>query len=240
MNHKNKLKILRKQLPISIKHGLELLNQTNGNIEEATQLFKDFTFKQLNSKMKLNSEIVQNLLFETNYNLELAIEKAEKLQFSPSEIILRKSISNREKIDFIVTQIEQENNLIRKYITHTKEELAQLSFHRKVIVTLYDWLNNHESDYEFNIGCGLMKTSCYYIEIIFKMPKLSNAVLNADKLYDEIVIPWNSEMKLYYESKKQLKEDKQFKNNLKIFISKRVELYEKMIEFIKENISKFP
>jgi hypothetical protein len=42
-----------------------------------------------------------------------------------------------------------------------------------------------------------MEISCDYIEIIFKMPKLSNAVLDADHLYNEIVIPWDREIELY-------------------------------------------
>ncbi len=82
MNHKIELKKLRKQFPISIKQGLKLLNQTNGNIEKATQLFKEITFEQLNSKTRLDSKIIQQFLKETNYNLELALKKAEKIRFS--------------------------------------------------------------------------------------------------------------------------------------------------------------
>lgn len=245
MKYKPQLKTLRKKLPISIKQGLKLLNQTNGNIEAATQLFKEITFEQLNSKIELKPETAQNLLLETNYNLDLALKKAEKIRFSTTEIILRKSINNRDKIGYIVSRIEQDDNLTRRYITYTKEELEHLSFYKKVVVTLFSWIDDHENTFEFDIGGQLTTDACHYINDIFEMPYLAEIVKKADKLFDEIVLPWyrgmsSEESRKRSKSLSNLQKDSLFEDYKSIFIKGRQELYEKLIEFIEVNIGEFP
>lgn len=116
MEHKEQLERLRQQIPISIRHGLKLLQQTNGDIHQAQALFELELIQVVINKIAVSPEIAKEHLLACNYDIAGTIDRIDEARFSLSERILRKHKHNKEEaLALIVHQVEATENIQRKF-----------------------------------------------------------------------------------------------------------------------------
>lgn len=107
MDYREKIKLLRVNLPIGIKHAEKLLQRTSGNIDSAKQLFKTEMINIFIQKTFIDKEQANIYLENSNYDLGLAIQLYEKDKYNIAELCLKKYRSKKEALYRLLISIEQ-------------------------------------------------------------------------------------------------------------------------------------
>jgi hypothetical protein len=89
-NLKDQLVLLRQRIPIGLRHGQVLLENTNGNIDEAEHLFKKETIATLIEKTGVSHDTAKLHLEKNKYDIASALKAIDEEQHSLSERILRR------------------------------------------------------------------------------------------------------------------------------------------------------
>ncbi|SEW17406.1 hypothetical protein [Chitinophaga arvensicola] len=104
---------LRQQIPIGIRHGLTLLQQTGGDIVQAKALFEEEMTLLIVKKASVSPDVAKEHLLACKYDIASALTRIDEGRFSLSERILKK-YNKEEALDLIVRQIEITENIQRK------------------------------------------------------------------------------------------------------------------------------
>lgn len=114
MQYKEELDLLRQQIPIGIRHGLNLLDRTNGDIHLARSLFEDELIAIIIGKTSVLPEVAQRHLVAANYDIAKALGSIDDERFTLPERILRKSKDNKEEaLSLLARNLEDAKNLKR-------------------------------------------------------------------------------------------------------------------------------
>ncbi|MET3875399.1 hypothetical protein [Chitinophaga sp. OAE865] len=139
--YKEQLHLLRQQIPIGIRQGIQLLNQTNGDVDEARLIFEANLVAVIIDKTAVTADIARKYLITHNYDIPQTIASINAERFTLSERILQRSKNNKEDaLTLIVQSIETASSIQRKFWLPL-EELTYLSPPVYCLLVLHDFLN---------------------------------------------------------------------------------------------------
>ncbi|MBS0026054.1 hypothetical protein ACTJJ0_10910 [Chitinophaga sp. 22321] len=186
MQYKEEFDLLRQQIPIVIRHGLNLLSKSNGNINEARRWFEEEMIQVIIHKTSVSPEVAQKHLLACEYDIARTIAGIDEERFTLSERILRKAKDNKEKaLDLIGHNLEDAKKIERKYWLKL-DELEQLSPVQYCLLAVKEWLDYE--DYE-GFSCAVyfyLDIAAQQIEEQLLLPELANGLRAARKISNEL------------------------------------------------------
>ncbi|HEY9262749.1 hypothetical protein [Chitinophaga sp.] len=241
MQYKEELDLLREQIPIGIRHGLNLLDKTSGDINLARSLFENELTEIIISKTSASKEVAHKHLLAANYDVAKTLVSIDEERFTLPERILRKSKGNKEEaLSLLARNLEDAKNLKRDYWL-ALDQLPDLSAVQYCLLVVKEWL-----DYEDYEG---FDTAIYFyldivtaqIEVQLLFPEVASYLKTAKKRSDEII-------EQYKHKKPKCKSfhignvinvDAEFVRNGNGFKRSRATIIDRLYELVVNNISEF-
>ncbi|MGF6845625.1 hypothetical protein QFZ51_000860 [Chitinophaga sp. W3I9] len=238
MLHKESLALLRQQIPIGARHGLNLLNQTNGNVEQARLLFEAEMVQVIVNKTAVSPEIARKHLIIHNYDIAQTISSIDEERFTLSQRILKKAKNNKEEaLTLIVQSIESTENIQRKFWLPL-EELGHLPPHVYCLLILHDFLSYE--DWE-----GFSSAIYFHpdivvsqLETMLNLPQVADHLRIARKCSDEIYQQYKGQTESVIANK--MAGDAEFSQHESGFMAGRSLIVDRLYNMVVDNIGLFP
>ena len=241
MQYKEELDLLRQQIPIGIRHGLNLLTKSNGDINHARRLFENEMIEVVIAKTSVSPEIAEKHLLASEYDIAKALASVDEERFTLSERILQKTKGNKElALDLIGGNLEDAKKLKRNYWLKL-DELEGLSPVQYCLLVVKEWLDYE--DYE-----GFDDAIYFYADIVAQqieeqllLPELANGLRIARKLGDELFEQHKrkgSAKKLPLVSS-QLNENPVYISSRNRFKNSRLLLIDRLYDLVVNNVDQF-
>lgn len=187
MQFKEELDLLRQQIPVGIRNGLNLLDKTNGDINLARALFEDEFTEIVVGKSSVSREIAQKYLVAANYDIAKTFVSIDDERFTLPERILRKAKGNKERaLDLLGQNLEDAKGITRKYWL-TLDELQGLSTVQYCLLVVKEWLDYEDYegfDYALYFYLDIAATQ---IETQLLLPEVAGYLRAGKKRSDEII-----------------------------------------------------
>ncbi|MGH1519859.1 hypothetical protein [Chryseobacterium sp. JK1] len=240
--YKDKLEILQKRIPIGLRHGLTLLEKTNGNVEKAEEYFRNEMVTLTANKTNVTNDIALKHLVKNNFDIGLTIKSIDEERYTLTELILRKYGNRKEEaLDKIMYAIEETHSIERQFWLkfHDLKELSSETF---CLLTLMEWINYE--DYEsFEIALSFeLETVTQQLENKLALAELANSLRRANEIQKLLYEKNNTDKGIenYILATNQLRENKEYQKYETNYKEQRSLLIERLYEFVSANIDKFP
>lgn len=241
MQYKEELDLLREQIPIGIRHGLNLLIKTNGDINIACRLFEDELTGIIISKTSVSREVARHHLVAANYDIAKALVSIDEEQYTLPERILRKSKDNKEwALGLLARNLEDAKSITRKYLL-TLDQLQDLSAVQYCLLVVMEWLDYE--DYE-----GFDHAIYFYpdiaatqIETLLLLPEVAGYLRAGRVRSDQIIEQYKSKSpgKKPFHVSNVINVDAEFVGNENGFRESRAIIIDRLYELVVNNIGQF-
>ncbi|MCU0391176.1 MAG: hypothetical protein MUE81_08665 [Thermoflexibacter sp.] len=240
--YKHKLEILRQQIPIGLRHGLELLEKFDGDLERVKAQFQDEMIVLIISKTGVTTDMATRHLIKNDLDISLTIKSIDEERYTLTERILRKFKEKKEDaLDNIMYAVEEKYNLKREFwlefdsLKHFQPEIY-------CFMTVKEWLN-YESWENYSIALT------FNLEIFREqlgsklgLTDLAHSLKQAEDIQDLIYAQKEAKKDIqnYIAVNNELKDNKEFTKCSKDFIAQKPIIIDRLYELVKNNIDKFP
>lgn len=234
------LKILRTIVPVGIRQGIILLDQTKGNIDAAAQQFREHALTLIASKTDTDPDKLLVVLEKNNYDIAASLKQLEEEKFTPLERVLRRYQDNKEDGLYKVSILVQEKYGLSQEALRHWHTLPTLPAPVFTFLVVTEWLNFE--DYE-----GLSIALSFQLETVTQeMEKLGfnelATVLNkANQLRLSIFNPQHSEKDIhdYVAASNEFSNNKDYISYYDFFTSQRPLLIEKIYQLVTDHLADF-
>jgi len=242
-----KVKQLREQLCMGIQEGLDLLDQTGGDVAQASARFKEKMLRVTTDFVRLPEENVLPYLEEYKYDAGRAIDQIlddfRLVDGIPQPLpvyLLHKYRNNRkEAVEQLATLVEKTAQLKRDwksvgYYEHpwlAEELLLQLNEPSRCVLALTEWLRFEDSE-------GFENALFYNLDLavtqmqVLDQSNLAAALRMARDIYNEHEEAHQQGPAFY----KALNKDKDYQAARRFFLASRELLTSKLYDFIQANL----
>lgn len=238
MEHKEQLERLRQYIPIGIKHGLKLLQQTNGDIDQAQELFELEMIQVIIDKTTVSPEIAKEHLLACNYDIACAIDRIDEARFSLSERILRKHKNNKEEaLALIVHQVEVIEHIQRKFWLPLDDMnyLAPLVYG---VLAVHEFLS-YEDWKDFSSAIYFYSDIIVaQFETVLDMPEMAHCLSAAKKRSDLLLEQYKGkDVSVIVNA---INDDAAFRVQANFFAENRARVVDKLYGLVVEYVALFP
>ena len=234
-NYKDKLEILRQRIPIGLRHGLSLLEETNGNIEQAEIIFQEQTVSLIIDKTGIDKEIAKEHLNKANFDISATLKNIDEERYSISERILIKYKDKETALKTIALIVEETQKLTRDFWLQF-DVLEKLNKETFCLLTILEWLN-YDSWEGFDYAIYFhLDTIIGQIETQLLIPQVADTLRQAKRVHQ----------KQYEEQQKIFKKNgavgqtPEFTKLNNLYDIQRQLLIDTLYNFTKKHIDKFP
>lgn len=241
MQYKEELDLLRQQIPIGIRHGLNLLTKSNGDINHARRLFENEMIEVVIAKTSVSPEIAEKHLLAFEYDVAKALASIDEERFTLSERILQKTKGNKERaLDLIGGNMEDAKKLKRNYWLKL-DELEGLSPVQYCLLVVKEWLDYEDYegfDYAIYFYADI---AAYQIETRLLLPEVADYLREGRRRSDEILALHKSPkaIKKPFLLGNVLNEDERFMKNENAFRKARTLIIDRLYSMVVDNIGQF-
>lgn len=135
------LKLLRQRVPVGVRHGLVLLGQVAGNVQEAAALFEQEALALVMSKTGATEPVAEQHLRQAAFDVSRALKTIEQAQYSLTERILRRHQRHKQEAIRLIMQAVAEDRKLTHTVWLSFEELQQLPPALGCVLIIGEWLN---------------------------------------------------------------------------------------------------
>jgi hypothetical protein len=241
MQYKEELDLLRQQIPIGIRHGLNLLDKTNGDIHLARGLFEDELTEIIVGKSSVSWEVARSHLVAANYDIAKTLVSIDEERFTLPELILRKSKDNKEEaLSLLARNLEDAKKLKRDYWL-ALDQLQDLSAVQNCLLVVKEWLDYE--DYE-----GFDAAIYFYpditatqIETLLLLPEVAGYLRAGRVRSDQIIEQYKSKRpgKKPFHISNVINVDEEFVGNENRFKESKAIIIDRLYELVVNNIGEF-
>lgn len=238
--YKEQLQLLRQQIPIGIRQGIQLLNQTNGDVDQAQRLFETGVIEVIIQKTAVSIDVARKYLITHHYDIPQTIASINATRFTLSERILQKSKDNKEEaLTLIVQSIESTSNIQREFWLPL-ETLTYLAPPVYCLLVLHEFLSYE--DWE-----GFSSAIYFYPDLVITqletLPGLqfvATHLREAKKRSDEIYRQYKYRKELASEIANKVADDAAFCEHQAGFEAAKTLIVDRLYNLMVENIGLFP
>jgi hypothetical protein len=187
MEYKEELDLLRQQIPIGIRHGLNLLIKTNGDIKLAHSLFEQELIDIVISKASVLQEVAKKHLIAANYDIAKTLVSIDEERYTLPERILRKSKNHKEEALRLLSQNLEHAKALKRDYWLVLDQLEKLSPVQYCLLVVMEWLDYE--DYE-----GFDYAIYFYLDIVtvemettLLLPEVAECMRAARKRSDDLI-----------------------------------------------------
>lgn len=236
--YKEQLQLLRQQIPIGIRQGIQLLNQTNGDVDQAQQLFEAGVIEIIIQKTAVSADVARKYLITHHYDIPQTIASINEERFTLSERILQKSKDNKEgALTLIVQNIELTSNIQREFWLPL-EALTYLAPQIYCLLVVHEFLS-YEDWEGFSSAIyfhpGLVTTQ---LETLAGLHFVAIHLHEAKKRSDEIYQQYKG--RLVSEISNKVADDIVFRRHQAGFEAAKALIIDRLYNLMVENIGLFP
>ena len=109
------LRALRQRTPINMRHGLVLLQQTNGDVAAAESLFQQELTRLVAHQAQVPEAAARHALELAGYEVPRALQQLEQARYSLTQRILRRYLAPADAVRRVADAIEQTHQVPRPY-----------------------------------------------------------------------------------------------------------------------------
>lgn len=239
--YKDKLEILQQRIPIGERQGLILLEKTKGNTDKAEKYFTEERISIIVNKTGIPSEIALHHLQENNFDIKQTIKTIEEKYFTTTELILKKDYDKEEALDKIFSAIVKKYDWKRNFL-NDPNKIKDFPIELYSFVSVMEWLyfENWE-DFESALFHHLdMVTEQMRTKL--NLPQLADYLEKAQNISNSFYEKYETskDHNNYVKATNELRNNKEFIAAEEKFILLKPLLEERLYEFVKTNIEKFP
>jgi len=223
MEYLKKIEQLKEKFSVNNKYAEKLLNESNGNLQQAEDLLKKHLVNSFVQKQEVSIEIAAEFLEENNYDFAIALNCYEENKYGKTGLRLRKNKNKEKALDEVLNLIITTQNIQYNYYWNI-ESLPNMNKSQRTFTLLMGWLNREswEGDLiierEFVVEWKNVSVE-WFADLFDEVVKRKEELSGTDERY------W---------------EDKLYKSFENIFLKRRQELIDKLYDFVSENIKEFP
>ncbi|MCA8831682.1 hypothetical protein [Hymenobacter pini] len=133
---------LRKQVPVGVREGMQLLTETH-DVHAAVELFKARKLALILEKTGADAGLCQHCLEASNFDIHKTLIQIENTQYSVSERVLRKYKQPAQFLSELALVVEQAAQLQRKYWFRVTD-LAGLNRPQYAVLLIQEWTTYEE------------------------------------------------------------------------------------------------
>lgn len=133
------LSALRQRTPIGVRHGLVLLQQTQGDVAAAAALFEQELTQVVAHQAQVPPATARHALQQTGYEVARALQHLEQAQYSLTQRILRRYRDPADAVRRVADAVEQTHQVPRSYWLHI-EAAQQLPAPLACVLVVSEWL----------------------------------------------------------------------------------------------------
>ncbi|MBO9728983.1 MAG: hypothetical protein J7623_10155 [Chitinophaga sp.] len=241
MEYKEQLDTLRQQMPIGIRHGLELLRKTNGDIVAARTLFEEELIAIIISKTSVSQETAQKHLQAANYDMPKTLVSIDEERFSLPERILRNAKNREEALSLLARNLADAKGIKRNYWLPL-DQLQHLSPVQRCLLVVMEWLEYE--DYE-----GFDHGIYFYVDIVVTqhetmllLPDVAASIRLGRNRSDALMERYKNKPspgKKQFHVGNVINKDKKFVRTMSIFKENRMLIIDRLYEIATNNIAVF-
>jgi hypothetical protein len=246
---KNKLMILRQRIPIGLRDGLILIEKVNGDLEKAEQQFKAEMVTLAINKTGVTSEVAISHLIKSSFDITLAIKSIkdelksiDDARYTVTELILRDHKNKKEDTLFkVMSAVEEKFNLKREFWLSI-DCIKALPSEVYSFMIIMEWVNYEDwegYDHALSFNLDLVTE---HIKNQLALADLANTMQHASNI--KTVISSKNEtakdIQNYINASNDLREHEEYQKCEEDFKRQRPLLLERLYEFVKNNIGRFP
>ncbi|WP_142684369.1 hypothetical protein [Chitinophaga polysaccharea] len=236
--YKEQLHLLRQQIPIGIRQGIQLLNQTNGDVDEARLIFEAAVIETIIQKMAVSADTARKYLAIHHYDIPQTIASINTERFTLSERILQRSKNNKEDALTLIVQSVESSSGIQREFWLPLEELAYLPPPVYCLLVMYEFLNYE--DWE-----GFASAIYFYSGIVtiqletlpgleFVANHLREAKRRSDEIYQQCK-GWQAS-----EISNKVADDAEFGRHQAVFNAAKTMIINGLYSLVMEHVGVFP
>lgn len=232
---KNKLNDLRQQVPVGLQHGLTLLRQANGDIEEAVRLFQQEMLNLITDKTAVTADVALKHLKAVNYDVHLALESIDEERYTLTERIFMKNKDKENVLNLIRKNIEDEYGIKRNYWLEFTA-LNILPPEKYCLVVVNEWLMYYWHE-------GLDVAVYHHLDIVTEQIEkelLLNDIVSIMKKAREIDEKYEAPKRSKIRIGRGWGPGKPFRYQEILFREQLPILIDTLYDYVKKHINKFP
>jgi hypothetical protein len=183
--YKDKLEILRQRIPIGLRHGLTLLEKTDGDLEKAQKKFQEEMIALTVNKTGITSDLATTHLVKNHFDIGLTLKSIDEERFTLTERILRlHKVRKEDALNNIMLAVEEKYSLKRNFWL-VFDNLKNLPTETYCLMTIMAWLNyeDYESfDSAINFHLDIIAEQ---IEKNLLLPQIATTLKQAKLIYED-------------------------------------------------------
>lgn len=109
------LSALRQRTPIGVRHGLALLQQTNGNVAAAEVLFQQELTRLVAHQAQVSEAAARHALGLAGYDVPRTLQQLEQARYSLTQRVLRRYREPADAVRRVADVVEQTHQVPRTY-----------------------------------------------------------------------------------------------------------------------------
>jgi hypothetical protein len=137
------LSALRQRLPIGVRHGLVLLQQTQGDVAAAAALFEQELTQVVARQAQVPDATARQALEQVGYEVARALQQLEQVRYSLTQRLLRRYRDPADAVGRVADAVEQTYQVPRSYWLDF-EAAQQLPPPLACVLVVSEWLAYEE------------------------------------------------------------------------------------------------
>lgn len=240
--YKDKLEILRQRIPVGLQHGLTLLEKADGDLEKAEKQFQDEMVSLTINKTGVGTDVAIRHLMKNSFDIGLTVKSIDEERHTLTELFLRKYKNKKEEaLNKIMHAIEEKYHLKRNFWL-IFDDLKELPSEIYCFLTTMEWLN-YENWEDFDTALSFhLNIITEQIEQVFSLPELANSLREANNI-QRLIYEKNKtgkDIQNYTDARNKLPDNKAYQKCEEDFKTQKPLLIDRLYEFVKTNIDKYP
>ncbi|NLR59664.1 hypothetical protein HGH93_16240 [Chitinophaga polysaccharea] len=187
MQYQQEVNLLRQQIPIGLRHALQLLTNTNGNIDQAIHQFKAEMVAIVVEKATVATETAAEHLTKCSYDIAKTLASIEEERYTLSERILRSKKNDKEgALTLLAYNLEKEQQLPRNYwlLLDQLPALAPVQYTLAVVNEWREYLDYEGFDHAIYFHLDIVAPQ---LETALRLPEIAYCLQAARVRSDELI-----------------------------------------------------
>ena len=222
---------LRQRVPVGMKRGLEVLAQTNGDVDQAERIIKADFVQIVVSKTTIVQDVAEAHLMKANFDIAVALQSIDQERFSLTERILKKHKNKEEAFARVALAIAEVEQLENRFWLNVKS-LPPLNPSLRCFLIVNEWLS-YESYEGLEIALYFqLDETTEQIEQQLLLPEVAQTLKTAHTLHQS---QQHSQGKKF--TKRQTSEFGAISTE---FAQQRSQLVDALLNYVQAQIGDFP
>lgn len=178
------LSALRQRTPIGVRHGLALLQQTNGNVAAAEALFQQELVRVVAHQAHVSEAAARQALERTGYDVARTLQQLEQVRYSLTQRLLRRYWEPADAVRRVADVVEQTHQVPRTYWLHF-EAAQRLPSPLACVLLVNEWLTYEDWEGLDAAVYFHLEVVLAYLDQVLALPQVSHALRHVAALEQE-------------------------------------------------------